>query len=47
MREHSTVKVRGHKPNELHNIGYISLDYTQKMLNLLLVTTGHLFAEML
>ena len=40
------LKVRTHEANELQNIGYISLDYTQKMSNHLLVMTGHLSAEM-
>ena len=31
MRECLTAKVRRHEANELQNIGYISLDYTQKM----------------
>lgn len=31
MRERLTVKVRRHEANELPTIGYISLDYTQKM----------------
>lgn len=31
MSEHLTMQVRRQEANELQNIGYISLDYTQKM----------------